>query len=586
MGQTNSINHSNEANSCINLDYQNVEEIVNYVKSLHNQPLSIDEDFASTTGNIELHCNKLIPMCMELIEKASKVVPLHKPDHKKRYSKKFSQVKPTFPQSEIRTRINDTTILPMFQYIIPNPKIKYITQPITLDEFNTSFADNIKLNPDVLGMSKKMIKKMGNYHKKKIINQYNKLLRGDISNKDLCFGKASYIHKRGEPNIIKSFRQIVVIPNVVNHFHRIISLRINEYIIKNNYFDTSIQKGGVRGNPNAIFEQIFKVKEVIKDANTNKKSLSIMFVDITDAFGSLKVHRLLEIMRKYHFDESIINYVKTYYENFQYYVKLYQYNTNLVKWGDGVVTGCPMSCILFVIVLNYFLTHLDTTYKEQHGYSINNNAKIMLTAYIDDLCIICEDTAKLEFIYNKLKEMLSSVGFTLNQSKCSTMFINSVTKDIDDINPTKIYKYLGAYITSDSSVAKSYTSFVKDLQYKMIYIDKKRNDNIQKNNEFFAYILPWMRRTLIILYDLSLQQRLQIIKYTKPFLLKWGNKDPVNLFTCVFTQFAKTKDNVITEMDLTEYHIEDTELANSIIVDDNVRLVYNGNGINVEQIAQ
>ena len=97
----------------------------------------------------------------------------------------------------------------------------------------------------------------------------------------------------------------MAIPNILNLFHRILKNRLYDYLMANHYLNKTIQKGGIVGQKYPIFKQFFKIKNVLKDANLKKKSCVVLFLDITDAFGSIKLDRLYQILTLLQFHQMI-----------------------------------------------------------------------------------------------------------------------------------------------------------------------------------------------------------------------------------------------------------------------------------------
>ena len=110
-------------------------------------------------------------------------------------------------------------------------------------------------------------------------------------------------------------------------------------------------------------------------------------------------------IQKYHVAEELINYIKTYYDTFEYYMKAGSSYTKPIKWTTGLIQGCPLSPILFIMVINYVLKYLNDKYQNDHGFSVKNG-KVLFTAYVDDLCLICKDAASNEMIMKELSDIL------------------------------------------------------------------------------------------------------------------------------------------------------------------------------------
>ncbi len=381
----------------VDLDGYTKSDIVDFIKSHRPKKLEVGDDFRSLIGGIDLVNKKLIPINMELYNKLKKVLPIYKPPVGRKYTKRIRYVRPQFDVDQI-IALNSTHMRDIpgdLEYgDVPMPHIPFDVSNISIEEFDASFKTP-EQKTDVFGISKKMLGSLEKYHKQRLLACYNRLFNGIDDVNEISFGRTSFIYKdakHGPKDQISSFRQIMAIPNAVSHFHRILALRLNAYLDNNNYVDKTIQKGGISGVTNGIIEQIYKVKETIKNANKFHKSACVMFMDISNAYGNLSVDKLAIILKKYHIPDVFIDYIQAYYSNFMYYAHSRQHNTGLLNWGDGLIQGCPLSAILFVLTLNYVMKHLDTKYKATHGYNLDG-VNIMLTGYIDDISVICNSMA-------------------------------------------------------------------------------------------------------------------------------------------------------------------------------------------------
>nr|QBK89216.1 MAG: reverse transcriptase [Mimivirus LCMiAC02] len=414
------------------IDNYTAEQLIEYLKITRPEKKLVDNTFHDMVKNIDFENREIIPISIELYQKVKDVLFKYvAPVNKKKPKKKFHRyVAPKFNVEQIikYNKINKETITDFLTLDpIPKPTIEFNTENITISEFDSAFKDPT-LKIDMIGISKKMLQMLQQYHKLRIVNGYNKLWKGIIEPN--FFGKVAYIFKENKPGAtptdIKFFRQIMVMPTIVKHFHRILTIRMANYIEKNNYIDTNIQKGGISVNSGCM-QQIVKVKEVIKHANVNKKPACIMFLDLSNAYGNLNIDALTDIMGKYHMPDRMINYIKNYYKNFKYYAKSKIFDTKTLDWEGGLMQGCPMSSILFVLALNYILSHIDKKYKAECGYELENNSKFLLSAFVDDICIVANSIENLKKIYLDIKTKLDRLGLPLNLDKCAIIRINPIT---------------------------------------------------------------------------------------------------------------------------------------------------------------
>lgn len=594
----NNQNNQNDQFSCEPVDFTNLdgytkEQLSNYIKVLKPKNVNLPDDFTEKTKDIEIENTNLLPMCIEFYQKLFTLFGEYKPVvdlQKLKFKKKMFFVRPKFDADVVKKSIDapiqnissplDTSISKPTQSLVMMKNTD-----ITVNEFTESF-NNILSKKDMMGISKRMLRDMPNYMKVRFINVFNQVLSDLSKVEKISLGKASYIYKaskHGPTSDINSFRQIVTIPNVVNQLHRILSLRLNNYMQMNKYIDTSIQKGGVSGQKFAIFEQFYKLKHVVKHANKNKKSCAVLFLDISNAFGNINLQNLYKILGEYGVDKNFIEYVKEFYSKFEYYVDTANIKTDTFKWKDGLIQGCSLSPLLFIIALNYILTYIDKEYKATHGYDLGAT-KMLLTAFVDDICIVCKDVSSVEIVYKRLNELLRTLGLPVNKDKCALMIINNnennvVAGELSQIQKVNNYKYLGEYISSDGTCTESYIQFLRGVSRKLKSIDVKKCSTTDKLKLFEGFVVPWIQRKTMVMYDLSMNNRLKIVAIIKPYIEKWGSNGILNLFSNVTSILNDSKDNIISNISLSDADFDDEleqniEIANYVLKDTNVKIEY------------
>jgi len=533
------------------LDNLSKDELVEYLSKLEIKKHDLS-NFQNLVDDIELENTKLIPMMLEYYSKLKEKVPINIYNPNKnidvfKLMKKKNRTLPRFSQEQLVKQDRQLDFLneDLNLYDVEQPIFPFKTGNISIFEYMEAFK-NPENTISLCGISKKMLQCSPTYHKTRIINCYNKLYSG-MWDDSISFGRTTYEYKgKGPKNNIKSFREIMLIPASINHFHRILALRLYNYLDKNNYIDTNIQKGGIRGLKYGLAEQIIKVRESIKDANTNKKKLFVLFLDVSNAFGSLNRKRLTEILKKYYVDENIINYINKYYDELEFYSKTNEWTSNLIKWKDGLIQGCPLSQILFVTSLNYILKYLDNKFKNTMGYQINDCTKILFNAFVDDISILSDNIDHLQEVYNNLKFLLSCLGLSINESKSGILKVNSkTTKNIDNIPYVSVKKYLGEYLSDDGSNITNFKEFLKILNRKLYILDKEKVDN-RTRVEFFAKIMvPVIQKKVAIMYDLTINDYKKILFLVQKYLAKWDNTENYAIFAFAINILTNSDDNVI-----------------------------------------
>lgn len=485
-----------------------LDKLIKFIKKIKPKNINFPEDFFEKSKLVELNNYELLSMGIELYQKLFDLLGEYQleqseNDHRNKIAafKRAFFVKPNFGvddiiKSLISTKNNQTIDENLL--VINEPVIQMLCDEISIDEYNKSFNDTLT-KKDMMGISKRILKEMAMYLKIRFVNTYNDILNDPIKISKSSIAKGSYIYKvvkKGPVDDITSFRQIIAIPNVVNQFHRILNIRLCNYMLQNNYINTTIQKGSIAGQKYGIFEQFFKIKNVIDNANNQNLSCCLLFLDITNAFGNVHLKNLYKILELYNVDQKFINYLTAFYDNLVFYVDSTNINTNAIKWSDGLVQGCSMSPLLFIIAMNYILSHLDTEYKDEHGYDLGDNKKILLTAYVDDICIICKNPESAQIVFTEFERLCAVLGLPISRSKSATMIINSESDNLhfgDDLEiiPTVTqFKYLGEYLSSNGDTTKFTKQFIKTLVQKMLYIDRKISNDVERIDYYNKIVVP------------------------------------------------------------------------------------------------
>lgn len=568
-----------------NLDTYDKNQLTAFIKEIVSKHIDCPEDYFNKMQNLELNATELIPMTIELYKKMFLLFGEYKKTEgttSVRTKKRVFFVKPQFPISDVKNTIIQRKVIPITNFVVLMEKMPFLTcmnmNDITPLEYNESF-NNTLTKKDMMGVTKKMLRDMTDYHKTRFINSFNKILdstsTGDSKVNMVAIGKGSYVYKankNGAKNDINSFRQIISIPNVVSQFHRILALRLTNYLQQNKFVDTTIQKGGISGQKFAIFEQYYKLRNVIKDANKNKKTCAVLFLDISNAFGNLSLQQLYKVLDYYGVSDKFIAYLKQYYDNLEYYVDISGQKTENFKWVDGLIQGCAMSPLLFVLCINYVLKFLCKEYETGCGYQLTDSKtkatkEILFVAYMDDICITCKDTNLLGIVYDKIVELFTMLGLPLNHDKSGLMTVNIPKEQINpkfaNVTSLKTVKYLGEYISDDGTCSETYIQFLKHVTARLAILDKKNISTEKKIETFTSLIAPWINRKTMIMYDIGKVKTLKIVAIIKPYLEKWNNQQDIQLFYNISPILNESQDEIIKAIEFNDENF-DEELENSL----------------------
>ena len=100
----------------------------------------------------------------------------------------------------------------------------------------------------------------------------------------------------------------------------------NTYLTENGYINTSVQKGGIPGVSGCL-EYATMIWDAIQSAKSEKLSLDVVLLDLTNAYESVP-HQLIQIaLRMYHVTEDIQVMLDKYLNGFRVSFSTNNYTT-------------------------------------------------------------------------------------------------------------------------------------------------------------------------------------------------------------------------------------------------------------------
>ena len=179
------------------------------------------------------------------------------------------------------------------------------------------------------------------------------------------------------------FRPIAVGDSAGKIFFSIVADRLQDFMINNDYIKRSIQKGFLSGVAGCI-EHPFTLYEALRDAFENTRSICSIWIDLANAFGSVR-HNLIQFaLEWYHVPKPIQLLILKYYDKLCAKIVTKNWSSMFFLFDIGCFQGCVLSAILFDCVFNLLLDYLRPL--ERLGYTIKSTLiKVTDKAYADDL---------------------------------------------------------------------------------------------------------------------------------------------------------------------------------------------------------
>ena len=172
----------------------------------------------------------------------------------------------------------------------------------------------------------------------------------------------------------------------------------------NGYLDSDVQKAFLPSVPR-VSEHQCKLATIITAARKSKQSLSVAWLDIANAYGSIH-HSLIQFaMSHYYAPTELCHLLQSWYTGLSATVSTQEGMTPAVPLEIGVYQGDPLSVVIFLTVMATLSDTLSTRY--DLGVVI---PKLKLSVnhllYADDTCIVSSSPAGCQHLLDIVQQWL------------------------------------------------------------------------------------------------------------------------------------------------------------------------------------
>ena len=117
-----------------------------------------------------------------------------------------------------------------------------------------------------------------------------------------------------DPHLPSNFRPIALTSCVGKLFTSLLKSRWLQFMVANNLLESSVQKAFLHGIP-GCFEQYQKLLLMIADAHKKHESLTVCWLDIANAYGSVHHQLIIYCLQHYHTPSIFLNTVSNIYSD-------------------------------------------------------------------------------------------------------------------------------------------------------------------------------------------------------------------------------------------------------------------------------
>ncbi|XP_078665283.1 uncharacterized protein LOC144907786 [Branchiostoma floridae x Branchiostoma belcheri] len=335
-----------------------------------------------------------------------------------------------------------------------------------------------------------------------------------------------FIPKEKESTNIKQFRNISLLNVEGKLFFSILAKRMIAYLLANSYIDTEVQKAGVPGFPGCI-EHASTIWQQIQLARRNKEDLHIVWLDLTNAYGSVPHSVIHYALNFFWIPTTVRIMIQNYFQDFRICVATNQFTTEWQQLEKGIAMGCTISPLLFVLGFEIFLIGARQV---AGGIKLPSGQRLPpLRAFMDDVTSILRTAPCTRRVLLRLEELTrwarmsfkpsKSRSLSLRKGKVSNQVFSVSNQNIPTIQQEPV-KSLGRLYTSDIDDAKRSQELRKQAVEGLEAIDRCELPGKLKVWCLQSVLLPRLKWPMKM-YEIPLTTADQIEAKTNSFIRKW-----------------------------------------------------------------
>ena len=221
------------------------------------------------------------------------------------------------------------------------------------------------------------------------------------------------------------FRPIALTNTDAKIFFTILQKRFTAFMMSNAFFSVSVQKAFLPGISGCI-EHNQLLYDVLRQAKAAQRRICVSWLDMMNAYGSVRHNLIGTALAYYHFPEEFIELVFSYYDRLVAKVSTDTWETDTFAYEIGVFQGCTLSTVLFNIVFN--LLHEWLKNIDVQRFTVSEGISLREQFFADDITLVTEGAAEHQRLLDGVDEFLRWTNcMKAKPSKCRSLAITSFT---------------------------------------------------------------------------------------------------------------------------------------------------------------
>ncbi len=334
-------------------------------------------------------------------------------------------------------------------------------------------------------------------------------------------GILSIIPKKDKDlRFLKNWRPLTLLNTDYKILTKLLALRLQKVLPS---IISNCQTGYLKGR--YIGDNICTIFDVIEYTRIHQLQGMMVLIDFEKAFDSISWHFLFKTLKIFNFGDSFRKWIEIIYNNPECCVTNNGFSSQFFKVSRGIRQGCPISALLFLLVVEVMSLHIKQNQKIE-GIPIGN-FDIKISQLADDTTLFLRDIDSLREALSFLDIFKCCTGLKLNRSKTEIIWLgsqcNSTVKPLGLRVTNSSVRCLGVLCNTNvtDAVNENFVSKIKKLK-KLLAMWSQRNLSLKGKITFL--------RTMAIPQILYIASVLPVPKWVIKeadqlfFSFLWNNK--------------------------------------------------------------
>ena len=390
----------------------------------------------------------------------------------------------------------------------------YISPFINLDEMDEAFEDQYKLDtaPGSDGLTYEFYKSNWNVIKYDLLQVYNNSFISQSLPNSMNEAYVKLIPKQGDQTDIKNWRPL----SLLNTDYKILSRIIFNKIVGHLNRHTSKNQKSIFPGRSLISVHLNTVSAIQHSKQHRKHDMAIAKFDLQKAFDNVQHKFLFKMLKKLKLPSSMIQWIKILYKSCSSRLLINGALSAVIQMKKGVKQGCPLSMLLFGIVLEALIQKVNKNTRIKGVFS-GSKTILKLQACADDLTFYVTSKSSLDIILQELSLFGKASGQIVNEGKTAIIangefILGELQNSALNRKLVNKMKILGIVYTFDETK--------KDENYCILFKKVERTIAIQQQRNLSMYGKVQILKTKVLPL---IFQVLQVLPISKSYVNKLDN---------------------------------------------------------------